>query len=299
MKKSNIYVYFFSLMWYNTNEVRQRMNKYEEKNFEGLDSDLLLSYCGKRMENIGHSYGPHMRDDYLIYYIKKGEAVLSADNRRILLSGEGFFVNFPYSDYVYRSNETRPWSIKWISAKGNLVERYLSLIGVTRENPYIPLKNAQEVESLFDEMYDFFDRPSLAARIHCISLLHKLFSLLALDKTENDREKKGKYVRLAQTMIEERYSDPSLSVSTIASALYLNPNYFSILYKRETGKTPKSVILDVRMRNAEKMLRFTDLSVKEIAAKVGFSDDLHFRRSFDARYGMTPSAYRRSLSFPI
>ena len=275
------------------------MNKYEEKNFEGLDSDLMLSFCGKRMENIGHAYGPHMRDDYLIYYIKKGEAVLSSDNKRILLSGEGFFVNFPYSNYVYRSDETRPWSIKWISAKGELVERYLALIGVTRENPYIPLKNAHEIERLFDEMYDFFDRTSLASRIHCISLLHKLFSLLAAEKTENDHEKKGKYVRLAQAMIEDRYGDPSLSVFTIASALYLNPNYFSILYKRETGKTPKSAILDVRMRNAEKMLRFTDLSVKEIAARVGFSDDLHFRRSFDARYGMTPSAYRRSLAFPI
>ncbi len=269
-------------------------NNFEEKSFEGLDSDLVLSYCGRRLENIGHRYGPHMRDDYLIYYIKKGEAELTVGNSRILLSGEGFFVNFPHSNYIYRSTDAHPWSIKWISANGELIERYLALVGITREQPFMPLQNGREVEVLFDEMYELFDRPSLSTRIYCISLLHKLFSLLSADKREN----KSPYVRQALSIIEKDYASPGCNVLSIANALHLHPNYFSILFKKETGTLPKEAIHNTRMRNAAKMLRFTDHPVKEIASVVGFSDGLYFSRVFRKRFGVSPTEYRRTLSDP-
>ena len=112
-------------------------NSFEEKIFEGLDSDLRLLYCGKRLGNIGHGFGPYTRDDYLIYYIKEGEADLTVNGEQIVLKGEGFFVNFPKSGGVYHARETNPWSIKWVSAGGELVGRYLDLLGITEKRPYL------------------------------------------------------------------------------------------------------------------------------------------------------------------
>lgn len=273
------------------------MNSFQEKNFEGLDTDLRLYYCGRRIGSIGHSFGPYDRDSYLIYYIKEGEAELSVGGRRLLLRGEGFFVNFPRSGCVYRTQDSVPWSIKWIAAEGEQIGRYLSLLGVTPESPYLPISRGREAEAVLDEMYEHFDRPSLASRILCVSLVHKLFAVLAAGERREDGG--NPYVRRALAMIGEGYADPALSVRSLAAALGLHPNYFSILFKRETGQLPKAAIQGARMRAAAKMLRFTDRPVGEIAREVGFLDELYFSRAFRREYGLAPSAFRRSLSYPI
>ena len=261
-------------------------NNFEEKTFEGLEGDLRLYYCGKRIGNVGHGFGPYTRDDYLIYYIKEGEAELRCGDKCIPLFGEGFFVNFPKSNFVYRSQEALPWSIKWVSVGGELVGP---------ECPFLSLKNGRELEMIFDEMYEHFDKPSLSSRIYCVSLLHKLFSLISADRHEH--AEKSRYVKRALAMIEEKYADPILSVFSIAKELNLHPNYFSIIFKRETGELPKRVILDTRMRNASKMLRFTDRPIKEIAREVGFTDELYFSRAFRAQYGSSPTEYRRTFLY--
>ena len=270
-------------------------NNFEEKNFDGLEGELRLSYCGKRIGNIGHGFGPYERDEYLMYYIKEGEAELSVDGRELLLKGEGFFVNFPKSGCIYRARESLPWTIKWVSVGGELVGRYLALCGITPEKPYMPLQNGREVEMLLDEMYELFDRPSPSSRIYCVSLLYRLFSLLSAGHRAS--ADKGGYVRRALAMIEERYADPALSVFSLAEALDLHPNYFSILFKRECCILPKQAILDLRMRSACKMLRFTDHPIKEIARAVGFADELYFSRAFRVHCGVSPTGYRRSQAY--
>ena len=273
------------------------MNSFQEKNFEGLDTDLRLYYCGRRIGSIGHSFGPYDRVSYLLYYIKEGEAELTVGDRRLLLRGEGFFVNFPRSGCVYRTRDSVPWSIKWIAAEGEQIGRYLSLLGITPESPYLPLSRGREVEAVLDEMYEHFDRAALSSRILCVSLVHKLFAVLAAGERREGGE--NSYVRRALAMIEEGYASPTLSVLSLASALGLHPNYFSILFKRETGYLPKAAIRGARMRAAAKMLRFTDRPVGEIAHEVGFSDELYFSRAFRREYGLAPSAFRHANAFSI
>jgi len=233
---------------------------------------------------------------FCVILIKEGEADLTVNGEQIVLKGEGFFVNFPKSGGVYHARETKPWSIKWVSAGGELVGRYLDLLGITEKRPYLPLKNGREIETIFDEMYDNFDRSSISSRIYCVSLLHKLFSFLSDDMGE--KKGKNRYVRSALSIIEKRYAGSELNVFYIAKALNLNPNYFSILFKRETGMPPKRAILELRMRNASKMLRFTDRPIKEISQAVGFTDELYFSRAFHAHYGISPMGYRKKLSYP-
>jgi AraC-like DNA-binding protein len=50
------------------------------------------------------------------------------------------------------------------------------------------------------------------------------------------------------------------------------------------------------MREASKPLTFTNLSVKEVGAAVGFLDISHFVRGFKKRYGVTPSNFRRTTT---
>jgi AraC family transcriptional regulator, transcriptional activator of pobA len=61
-----------------------------------------------------------------------------------------------------------------------------------------------------------------------------------------------------------------------------------------TGRGTKELITDRRMLEAARLLRFTDLTIGEIAFRAGFSDQLYFSRAFKRHHGEAPMAYRES-----
>jgi AraC family transcriptional regulator of arabinose operon len=81
----------------------------------------------------------------------------------------------------------------------------------------------------------------------------------------------------------------------LAVLVNLSPSRFRHLFKQETGVTPGQFLKDIRLRKAEKMLRTTFLSIKQILKQVGIASNTHFVRDFRQKYGMTPTAYRRTL----
>ena len=271
------------------------MSYFEEKVFEGIENEINLIYCGKRIHNLAHHFGPYTRDQYLIYYIKEGRATLALDDRKIELSAQGFFVNFPNSKAEYRCIENVPWSIKWIAVDGRMIEQYLSLVGITRSQPFIQLNNYRDVELVFDEMFEHFDSHALSSRIYCVSLLYKLFSILADSPALGYAE--NAHIRRARLLMEQNYPNCNFNVTKLSQMMGLHHNYISILFKKETGASLVSVLCDIRLKNACKMLRFTDKPVKEIATLCGFADELYFSRVFRKKFGIAPSAYRKSEEY--
>lgn len=65
------------------------------------------------------------------------------------------------------------------------------------------------------------------------------------------------------------------------------------------GQTPAQYLRSIRMREAEKLLRTTFLSVKEIMNCVGLSNESYFVHEFKKTYNLAPSKYRASLTGPL
>ena len=84
----------------------------------------------------------------------------------------------------------------------------------------------------------------------------------------------------------------NISVGKIAGSLYLSPHYFGDLFKKHTGRTIKEFHNDLRMRQAEIMLRDHTLSISEIADALGFKSIHYFSRKFTSFHGASPSEYR-------
>jgi transcriptional regulator GlxA family with amidase domain len=80
----------------------------------------------------------------------------------------------------------------------------------------------------------------------------------------------------------------------LAELVNLSPSRFRHLFKQETGTTPAQYLKEFRLRKAEKMLRTTFLTVKQVLKQVGLGSNAHFVRDFRKKYGMTPTAYRRT-----
>ena len=64
---------------------------------------------------------------------------------------------------------------------------------------------------------------------------------------------------------------------------------------RLTGRTTKELVVDRVMLEAARLLRFTDLTVGQVAHRVGFEDQLYFSRAFKRHAGEPPQAYRERV----
>jgi AraC family transcriptional regulator, activator of mtrCDE len=84
-----------------------------------------------------------------------------------------------------------------------------------------------------------------------------------------------------------------LPLSRLAQTVNLSPTRLWVLFKAETGTPPGRYLRTLRMQAATYLLINTFLSVKEIVARVGFTDESHFVKGFKKIYGVTPTQYRK------
>jgi transcriptional regulator GlxA family with amidase domain len=86
-----------------------------------------------------------------------------------------------------------------------------------------------------------------------------------------------------------------ISVAELARAVNMSRWRFCHVFKTEISLSPSDYIGTLRMREAERMLGETFLSVKEIRAELGNLDRTHFSRAFKKFRGVTPAQFRRHL----
>jgi AraC family transcriptional regulator len=89
--------------------------------------------------------------------------------------------------------------------------------------------------------------------------------------------------------------DRELSIEEIAAAAYLSPFHFSRLFKKLTGATPHAYLANLRIARAQTLLAETDLSITQIAARVGYASSSHFTKAFRQATGLTPREFRNAL----
>lgn len=93
-------------------------------------------------------------------------------------------------------------------------------------------------------------------------------------------------------VIENRYIETSLQVSAVAQDLGVSTEHLCRVLKRHTGLTFVTLLRRARVRAACRLLQTTMLSMKEIAARAGFSSASRFDRDFKNVCGVSPSEYR-------
>lgn len=83
-----------------------------------------------------------------------------------------------------------------------------------------------------------------------------------------------------------------LRVERLAARACMSGRSFARFYRAQTGRTPARAVAEMRLEAVRRDLEETALSVKEIAAKAGFTNDQVLRRAFQRRFGTPPAGYR-------
>jgi AraC-like DNA-binding protein len=145
-------------------------------------------------------------------------------------------------------------------------------------------------------------RPRAGSSLHAsiclaevfIALTRRFLSTVEKDPLREGMEKKGSTSVLVQDAVYRIRSDyaQTLSVQSTAAALRVTPQHLIRSFRKTMGISPLDYIHTVRMERAREMLRMSRLSIKEIAAAVGFPDQRRFARLFSRTQGVSPTAYR-------
>lgn len=99
------------------------------------------------------------------------------------------------------------------------------------------------------------------------------------------------YVERAKTYIMENIGQ-YLTVKEVADYICLNPEYFTRLFKKETGFNIKDYITECKLAAARDYLIHSGLPISEVASELGYSNFSHFTQMFKRFEGVTPKEYR-------
>lgn len=97
-------------------------------------------------------------------------------------------------------------------------------------------------------------------------------------------------------VLEAVLADPGFgwNLELLAERASMSRTAFGERFARQFGSTPMAWVRDVRLRDAARLLRRTDLTVETIGKRVGYSSRSHFTSAFKRYFGMTPARFRSS-----
>ncbi len=104
----------------------------------------------------------------------------------------------------------------------------------------------------------------------------------------------GNLTSLVMTYLNQNYAS-KITLDILAERFNCSQSLLIKTFKKEFGTTIMKSLMEVRLKKAEEHLKKSRISLKEIASECGFTDQNYFSKAFAAKYGCSPSEYRKKL----
>lgn len=260
---------------------------------------LLAVGAGYRPSAAGHlrRRPKGVGEALLVYCVKGGGWCELAGQLHTVRAGD-LLVLPPDVPHNCGAHVSDPWTIHWAQATGANLHEYLNELGVSAHAPLVWMGDDLQLARLFHEVVKTLEQGS--SFLHLLEASHALAHLLAVmirHRHEHSRDTSDTVQKVAEGIIYmSEHLDQPMRVSALAALANLSPAHFSVLFKEQTGCSPRDYLHLLRIHRACQLLRTSNLSVKEIATRLGYQDQFHFSRQFKAFQGASPSDYRESLS---
>lgn len=246
----------------------------------------------------GHSWGPAVRDYYLIHLVVSGKGVYTVKGEEHHISAGNAFIIRPQTLVSYSADEENPWEYYWVGFNGADAARLIDLSVVDEDNPVITFteQETEDIKKAFLNIYSNFGT-SPFQEMATVSKLFEAFSLIikAAPKNNTDSSSARLYIKNAIKYIQRNFSD-NIDVSDIANHIGLSRSHLYRIFISQLSMSPNEYLTQYRINQACVLLRTSDLSIGEIASSVGFDDQLYFSRVFKKLKGIPPSHYIKGMA---
>lgn len=252
---------------------------------------LAVYNCGFQKCEGGYTWGPALRDHYLLHYVTAGKGVYKVDGQVYHLQEGMLFAVFEASVVSYSADEQEPWEYYWVGFSGTDAERLMKLTPLRRSCPVLDLPDSRLFRRALLDIYEHAgSRPCDEAQM--VGYLYLFLShLIELSSREAKLPAtSAQYVESALKFIRYNYSN-KIDVCDIASSIGVSRSHLYRIFIKNLAVSPNEYLSKFRINEACALLRNSSLSIGEIASSVGFEDQLYFSRVFKKYKGVPPSRY--------
>ncbi len=239
---------------------------------------------------------PHI----IFQYTLAGQGIFRDERRpRLVPPGCGFLClsRDTKTSYYFPPNGTAPWRFLHVAFTGaaaflmarDLVTRFGHLFELPPEHAIIKRLLAFRLQH---------QAGCILTADEGLKLAMDLFSALYNSKQKQavDQSDQG----LVRQVHDYIHADLStwLSVGELAARLHLSREHFSRVFKQKTDLTPHQYQLAARMLAACSLLKDEGISIKEVAARLGYDTTAHFSRTFRHVMRLAPGQFRKNGIMP-
>ncbi|MBN1674679.1 MAG: helix-turn-helix domain-containing protein [Kiritimatiellae bacterium] len=258
--------------------------------------ELLGAGWSGKAGRYGHMREPRVLGCYALVGHLSGESCFESEAcRRPRIQRPAVFVIFPGVWHRYGANPPHTWEEIWVTFNGAIPDRFVAKGLLSPANAVIDVPAGQQAEPCFRDMHAYLqDGGSGSEQLAGAALFKLLMLLLAWQKQAPRKGHGARAIEDAIWFLHHHAADP---VDPVALAEKAGMSYASFRkkFKRQTGLAPHQFHLHARMQMARHFLATTNLGVKEVAFKIGFSDPYYFSRLFTRIVGQSPTAYRHDM----
>ncbi|ENH98007.1 AraC family transcriptional regulator [Gracilibacillus halophilus YIM-C55.5] len=245
---------------------------------------------------------PHLHHDYEIYYLVQGE-------RFYRIQGQEFKVHENQMVFIDRNTLHQTFEKQGVAHQRIVLNFHGSFLtssyeGIIQElfaeGPHvltIPDQDIALFNQLFYKMTEEYQAHDPYAQLYLQNLLSQLLieSRRILTTHEENIFVDKRYQHHVSELLGfiHSYYYLDLSLRFLSERFHLNEHYISRMFKQVTGYSFTSYVNRIRVAEAERLLKETNLQVNQIASQVGYTTNVHFYRMFREIVGIAPSAFRR------
>lgn len=256
---------------------------------------LHLQEIGQLQAKKPHTNSRSKLNSYLFFVVREGSGTLVYAGRTYELStGSLVFIDC-YKPYSHTSSENL-WTLQWAHFYGpnmnGIYQKYVERGG----KPCFKSSRLDDYLQLLDHLHTLATSDDYIKDMKIFEKLSSLLTLLMEDSWapfDTQKHPAGKRnLQDVKNYIDIHFTE-KITLNELSEQFYINKYYLTRIFKEQFGMPISQYIMQLRITHAKQNLRFTTLSIEEIAVKCGLEDANYFSRAFRKVEGVSPGEYRK------
>lgn len=220
----------------------------------------------------------------------KGHAELGRHLKPQTIKAGQAFVLFPNIWHRYAPDPGQGWCEHWVECKGNAFDMALNSGLLDKNRPLFRRTEIQKITPTFNEIHKLALENALENQPELSMLALKLLAFLAGPRNANE-DSTNRLINNVRMMILDNFSE-NKPMEEFAEELNVSYSNLRRTFRKNTGMSLKDYQKSVRIHKAKDLLDNSDISIKQLAAKLGFSSSYHFSNQFKEVVGCAPTEWR-------
>ena len=216
--------------------------------------------------------------------------MLYKDKRCALKEGSAVIIDCnEYQEYNTYPNEQ--WDFYFAHFTSPFIGAYYDFL--LRELTPVALSSTESAESLMQGLYQLSFEQDILSQIKSSNILSNILIEMVSSLTkQQESTKPRKEISKLITYIQNHFQE-DLHIDDFIKLANISRHHLIRIFQNQTGTTPYKYLHICRIKQAQILLKTTDLSVNDIAYEVGYNDATVFIRHFRSITNITPLCYRR------